>query len=234
MPNNIEYFIIHCAATGPSHDVDLAEVRGWHLQRGFIREGYHHFIKRDGTIENGRPHTMHGAHAKRYNTRSLGICMAGGVMEKDGKTPEPNFTEAQHRTLIAKLNDLAWQYGPKLIIGHNDTWPTACPTFDVKEWALRLAKEGDLKLPDNAANLYEVRGFHRSFKELDVTVFQGGPGKNKPKRVTPIAATVTTVEPGDSWYAIAGRYNIKVADLLIANNASLTVVIHPGDVLKLR
>ena len=50
----VEYIVIHCAATTEDKDIGAEEIRGWHLQRGWLDIGYHRVIRRDGTIENGR------------------------------------------------------------------------------------------------------------------------------------------------------------------------------------
>ena len=43
-----EYLIIHCAATKPSMDIGLTEIRKWHLDRGWRDVGYHYIIRRNG------------------------------------------------------------------------------------------------------------------------------------------------------------------------------------------
>lgn len=40
--------------------------------------GYHYVIRRDGSIEKGRPDDMVGAHTSGQNANSLGICYEGG------------------------------------------------------------------------------------------------------------------------------------------------------------
>jgi N-acetylmuramoyl-L-alanine amidase len=146
---NVKFLMVHCAATKPSMDVDAAWINRVHVQRGFIKIGYHYFIKRNGTVQKGRADTERGAHAYNYNSIALGICMAGGVKEADGKTPETNFTAEQWDSLKELLRVLAKRHPGVKIIGHNDTYPTACPTFDVKEWVKR-------ELPDLLSGEREV------------------------------------------------------------------------------
>ena len=86
-----QYLVIHCAATRPSQDISAEDIDRWHKEKGFDKIGYHYFIKRNGNIENGRLETETGAHAYGYNSKSLGICLAGGVTEDDITTSENNF-----------------------------------------------------------------------------------------------------------------------------------------------
>ena len=131
----VEYIVIHCAATTEDHDVDAEEIRGWHLQRGWLDIGYHKVIKRDGTIENGRELTTPGAHARGFNHKSWGICLAGGV-ESDNKTPEANFTHAQWEALEWQVRDMLKQVPGAKVVGHRDlpNVSKACPSFDAPEW----------------------------------------------------------------------------------------------------
>ena len=55
--------ILHCSATYPSMDVGVSEIDFWHRQRGFDGIGYHYVVRLDGTIEEGRPYHLDGAHA---------------------------------------------------------------------------------------------------------------------------------------------------------------------------
>lgn len=129
-----DYIIIHCAATRPSMDTDAKEIDRWHRSRGFLKIGYHYVIKRDGTIEHGRRMEEIGAHCKKYNWRSVGICMVGGVKEDDINEPENNFTTDQWDALLALVKDLLKEYPDASVIGHNEVSSKFCPSFDVQMW----------------------------------------------------------------------------------------------------
>ena len=75
----IDLAVIHCSATKQGVDYDVATIRKWHLKRGFKDIGYHFLIHLDGMIERGRPWDQPGAHAKGYNSNSIGICYVGGT-----------------------------------------------------------------------------------------------------------------------------------------------------------
>lgn len=136
---NITKIIIHCAATRPSMDIGAKEIREWHTKgNGWADIGYHGVIRRDGTLESGRPMDQPGAHTSGYNANSIGICLVGGVKE-DGKTPEANFTPEQWATLRRVVLDLRKKHPNATIHGHNEFAAKACPSFDVQKW---LASEG--------------------------------------------------------------------------------------------
>jgi N-acetylmuramoyl-L-alanine amidase len=90
--------VIHCAATKPSMDIGKDEIRKWHVDdNGWEDIGYHFIIRRNGTVEEGRKIDYQGAHAPAVNSRSIGICLIGGLSE-DNK-PENNFTLEQFLSL---------------------------------------------------------------------------------------------------------------------------------------
>jgi N-acetylmuramoyl-L-alanine amidase len=127
--------VIHCAETPPKWDEGVNTVREWHiLERGWIDVGYHIFIKRDGTIQSGRPIWSVGAHVEGHNSTSIGVCMAGGCNAKDQE--ENNFTDAQWESLIKTVKMLTHTYLITVICGHRDFKGVTkyCPSFDVKTW----------------------------------------------------------------------------------------------------
>jgi N-acetylmuramoyl-L-alanine amidase len=130
------FIAVHCSATRPSQDIGAAEIDRMHRQRGFKCIGYHYVIRRNGFIEDGRPEDQIGAHVENWNAVSLGICMVGGVTEKDVNVPENNFTPEQFAALKVLLKELQQKYPKATIQGHRD-FPKvakACPSFDVKAW----------------------------------------------------------------------------------------------------
>jgi len=134
---NIRYITIHAAATTPSMDIGVKEIREWHLARGWRDVGYHFVIRRDGTLEKGRPLDEMGAHVGGHNSGNIGICMAGGVTEADGRTPENNFTAAQWQTLRELVYQLHTMHPKAVIMGHNgfpEHESRGCPCFDWRKW----------------------------------------------------------------------------------------------------
>ena len=133
-----KWFVIHASATYPDMDIDIEWIRNIHVnQNNWSDVAYHFFIKRDGTLQNGRPIERIGAHALGHNVKSIGICMAGGL--KPGtKIPEDNFTQDQFDTLYELLDQLHNRFPEARIIGHNgfeNHRSRGCPCFDWKDMA---------------------------------------------------------------------------------------------------
>jgi N-acetylmuramoyl-L-alanine amidase len=133
-PEDVRFIAVHCAATPPSMDIGAKELDRMHRQRGFRSIGYHFVVRRDGTLEDGRPLTERGAHVEDWNHCSIGICLVGGVDSK--MKPEANFTEAQLNSLSNLLLDLSTRFPDAKVQGHRD-FPNvakACPSFNVRHW----------------------------------------------------------------------------------------------------
>ena len=128
---NIKEIIVHCSATPEGEDFTTAQIKQWHLQRGFSDIGYHYVIYRDGSIHAGRPEAISGAHCTGHNTISVGVCYIGGCA-KDGKTPKDTRTDAQKAALVQLLKQLKAKYPNATIHGHREFANKACPSFDAK------------------------------------------------------------------------------------------------------
>lgn len=131
---NTSAIFVHCSATKPSMDIGASEIRKWHKERGWSDIGYHFVIRRDGTIEDGRPVDAVGAHVQGWNSRSVGVCLVGGVSEENANQYEANFTPEQMESLCGLLGKLKVQYPRAMIMAHHDVAPKACPSFDLKLW----------------------------------------------------------------------------------------------------
>ncbi|QFR42360.1 lysozyme [Pantoea phage vB_PagP-SK1] len=124
--------IVHCAATPPSMNIGLREIRQWHKEKGWLDVGYHFIIRRDGTIEDGRDVGAIGAHCEGKNYTSVGVCLVGGV-DAAGK-PQANFTPQQMQALKDVLAGLKVEYPEATVHGHREFAAKACPSFDVQRW----------------------------------------------------------------------------------------------------
>lgn len=130
----IEYIIVHCSATKADMDITAADIDRWHRQKGWKGCGYHYIIRRNGLIEKGRAENIAGAHCKGKNSKSIGICLIGGVAT-DGKTPEANYTDAQMRALQDITEQLVVRYPKAIVKGHRDfNSSKECPCFDAESW----------------------------------------------------------------------------------------------------
>ncbi len=129
-----DQIIVHCSATAPSLTVGVKEIRDWHQARGWKDIGYHVVIKRNGSIEFGRPLDEVGAHAYSHNHHSAGVCLIGGV--NDQGYSENNFTKEQFLSLRLIIDGLLSRYPGSKVLGHRD-FPEVhkdCPCFNVREW----------------------------------------------------------------------------------------------------
>ena len=101
----INEIILHCSATPNHMDIGVKEITDWHVNgNGWNDIGYHIVIRRDGTIEDGRPINKIGSHCYGHNRHSIGICLVG-----EGKTHE-SFTELQYEALQTTIASLMQLY----------------------------------------------------------------------------------------------------------------------------
>jgi N-acetyl-anhydromuramyl-L-alanine amidase AmpD len=119
-----DLIVIH--HTGNPYDDDLSaeEIHESHQALGWAGIGYHYVIRKDGTIEAGRPEWAIGSHAYGENSHSIGIHLCGNFEEA-----EP--TEAQIESCAYLVGYLCDKYGMVCdsdhVKGHRDLMPTACP-----------------------------------------------------------------------------------------------------------
>lgn len=146
------YLTVHTSATYPWQDIGAEEIAAMHRRKGWRTIGYHFVIRRDGTIDDGRPITQQGAHVRGHNRNNVGICLVGGL-DDEGNAID-NFTVEQMdslRYLITKLQ-VKYRIRDERIKGHRDwfpdlngdgvidqhDWLKECPCFDVRvrleEW----------------------------------------------------------------------------------------------------
>ena len=86
----IDRVFLHCnASDDPDHD-DIRAIRDWHVNgRDWEDVGYHYFIRKDGTLEAGRPlERTHAAQARpqRRDNRNLPARARGGELYRARNT----------------------------------------------------------------------------------------------------------------------------------------------------
>lgn len=125
----ITLLIIHCSAVMPFQTSSVEQINQWHLAKGWSNGcGYHYVIRRDGSIEKGRPEEMVGAHCLNHNRHSIGICYEGGIDAQGNHTD--TRTDAQKKSMRELLVDLTERYPNALIVSHNTFSNKDCPCFD--------------------------------------------------------------------------------------------------------
>jgi hypothetical protein len=121
----------HLSSTG-IRDLDLIQRIERHHRNnlGWAAIGYHFLIGKDGTIYEGRPVDVQGAHCGGDNNRNnLGITLIG---EFDHALPSP----AQLSALTAFLAVQRARYGisKRDVVGHRDFKNTVCPGDRLYAW----------------------------------------------------------------------------------------------------
>lgn len=121
--------------------MSVADIHEFHLKRGWAGIAYHKVILPNGTVENGRPQNMVGAHALGANPRSIGIVLVGNF---ENTSP----TSVQMDALVKLTLELMRQYHIPLknIVPHRAvTQGTSCPgtLFPWEEFIQRLKENSD-------------------------------------------------------------------------------------------
>jgi len=100
-----------------------AEIQNLHMDKGGYSDiGYHFIIGPDGTLFQGRPLHVRGAHTQGFNTGTVGIVLLGNI-----EIIEP--TQEQLKVLESLVIFLKDRFGITHIAGHSDFNPdiTVCP-----------------------------------------------------------------------------------------------------------
>ncbi len=120
--------IIHHTGRDDGQDTDSSaeDIHEYHLSQEMSGIGYHFVVRKNGTIERGRPETVQGAHAKYNNEDSIGIHLSGTFTS----TVKP--TDAQIESTANLIADLCERYHIPTdrahILGHKDVnSDTGCP-----------------------------------------------------------------------------------------------------------
>lgn len=138
----INRIVVHCTASSDSIDVGFREIDEWHRQRGFLSDsgiscGYHWIIRRDGRVERGRPETEPGAHAKGYNSNSIGVVWVG--------IKQIGFN--QRKQLLRVLRGAMDAHGVDIlnVVGHNELPDVKkeCPVIDMNRLRADLLFTGE-------------------------------------------------------------------------------------------
>jgi N-acetylmuramoyl-L-alanine amidase len=127
----INKIIIHCAATHEGKDISVDTVKRWHLNKGWSDIGYHYVIELNGSVMEGRPVGLVGAHCKGQNEDSIGICYIGGL--DTAGNPKDTRTDAQKESMRKLVSNLLELYPEATVHGHNEFSSKACPCFNVQK-----------------------------------------------------------------------------------------------------
>lgn len=119
-----DMIVIH--HTGSVRDVDFGaeKIHEMHVNQGWAGIGYHFVIRKDGTVERGRPEWAIGSHAYDENGHTIGIHLSG-----DFNAAEPTEKQIEHcAILVANLcEDYSIPTDRDHIVGHGELDPEVTP-----------------------------------------------------------------------------------------------------------
>ena len=121
--NKTDMIVIHHTGNPTDDDLSANEINASHQNQGWTCIGYHYVIRKNGIVEEGRPHWTVGAHAYGENSHTIGIHVCGNF-----EIAHP--TNAQIESLAMLLANLCNDYGLPIdretIVAHRELMPTAC------------------------------------------------------------------------------------------------------------
>lgn len=110
-------------------DASAEQIHGWHINNGWAGIGYHYVIRKDGTIERGRPEWAIGSHAYGENSHTIGIHLSG-----DFEQAHPTAEQVEKCALL--IADICERYGLPInretVVGHGELMATSCPGVNVQ------------------------------------------------------------------------------------------------------
>ena len=137
---DITEVVVHWTETFTNKNIGAEEINSIHLGLGMKGIGYHYVIRRDGSIQRGRPLSKQGDHssANDHDKFSIGLVFVGGFNCSSG-TPNPetflssqSLTRAQMTSFEQFCRAFYKRYPGGQVLGHNDIDTKELdPGFDV-------------------------------------------------------------------------------------------------------
>jgi N-acetylmuramoyl-L-alanine amidase len=121
-------------------DVSAAQIHQMHLENGWSGIGYHYVIRKNGSIERGRPRDDVGAHTYGYNKESIGINLVGNF---EYAIPQNEQIESAAKLIAALCHIYNILPDYSTILGHKDLNATLCPGKNLYE-KLQLIRDKSL------------------------------------------------------------------------------------------
>ena len=139
----INRVIVHWTETHTNKNIGSEEINDLHLKMGLDGIGYHYVIRRDGSLQRGRPVNIQGQHATEADTETIGIVFVGGINVPTGTPNSENFlssqslTRSQINTFDHFCRAIYKVYSGISILGHVDVDSLGTnidPGFDVPDY----------------------------------------------------------------------------------------------------
>ena len=112
-----KHIVLHHAAAIKCSADDIHRI---HISNGWTGIGYHFYIRKDGSVYEGRPIGTKGAHVEGQNSKSIGICFEGNF-EKEKMLPEQINAGKE---LVSYIKN---SYPFVTVKKHSDLNATVCP-----------------------------------------------------------------------------------------------------------
>ena len=120
-----DMIVIHHTGNPTDDDMSAAELHQSHIvTQGWAGIGYHFVIRKDGTVEEGRPVWAVGSHAYGQNSHTIGIHVCGNFEIGSPTAAQIEKTAMLIATLCADYN---LPIDRNHIVGHRELMATACP-----------------------------------------------------------------------------------------------------------
>lgn len=132
----VDTIYVHHSASPRS--TTIAEIRKWHLAKGWVDIGYHFVVDGQGVIHAGRPVEVVGSHVANHNAHSIGICVTG-----DNTKEAEVWTADQINGLVTCIALMKSTFGDLRVLGHRDApgAATKCPGLDVRDLLMRRGRK---------------------------------------------------------------------------------------------
>ena len=133
--------VCHWTETPTNKNIGSEEINNLHVDQGLNGIGYHYMIRRDGSIQRGRPVNIEGEHAINHNQRSIAVCFVGGInvpsetINLTQYISSSSLTRSQFNSFdhFCRAFYNVWPGGQ--IVGHSDIDTlTNDPGFDVRAY----------------------------------------------------------------------------------------------------
>lgn len=120
--------VVHWTETHTNRNIGSEEINRYHLSLDLDGIGYHYVIRRDGSIQRGRPVNIEGQHApiNGHDQRSVGVVFVGGINVPTGTPNSEDFLSAASltRSQINTFNHFCREFYKVFegaqIVGHTD------------------------------------------------------------------------------------------------------------------
>lgn len=138
----ITELVVHWTESYSNANLNAGQIHDRHNQLGHDGLVYHYLIRRDGTLQRGRPVEKRSGHIAGHEAFSIAIAFVGGYNTETQETNFENNTgirslnRSQFNTFDEILRVFYAKYPAGQVFGHNDLEEDAeDPGFDVIEYA---------------------------------------------------------------------------------------------------